>query len=772
MKRFLWPLTVAMIVLLTAWPLWAAETGKIAGKVVDANTKEPIPSVNISVVGTTMGATTNADGEYFILNIPIGQYDLRVTSLGYETQNVTGIQVLADQTYQLDPKLKETVLQGQEVTVVAERDVVKRDVSTTVRSMTSNELTELPVTTYQQALGNTAGVVLTGQNTLHFRGGRGDEVVFLIDGLIVKDPQFATRGLDVSSDAIGEMQVLTAGFNAEFGEAQSAVVNLVIKEGEQQYHGRVQHVMDFKGLESNPITTGVEYTDAAPGYRELKSDQDHYQDYDYSEMTLSGPEPITQKLLPRLGVKIPGSVSFFGSGTAWGRNTTYNGVWINTDRWYRHQLTDLFGMDVRKNEGYVNSNFKLTYTPDARSKFSFGWNQAQTWMNPFSYRLSRTFPWDFTQYEISQGIQALSAIQGFASNATDYPNLFWHDRNNNGRWDPDEPAIDDDSDGRYNEEALNWQDDDGDGRIDEDLQLYEYNGNNHARTNRIRDQQFNLVFNRNVSQRTFYTIRASVYDANRWRAGYNQAANEYGVASEPWVDLPDATGRYNNRYDIGEPFTDLDSDGMYDFNNPNNAYPNVNGYHIAGDGLTGSTGQLVPDWAYFESRSYTFKADLSSQLTNRHLLKTGVEYSYYNTAAEDRPYPSIANDGGGIYTDVYRYFPSSGAVYVQDKMEYRDIIVNAGIRADYWKVGGSSLETPLARGTMCRTTWITIRRRRTGIYISRRAWASPTASPSGTCSTSTTAISISAAARTIITRRSISCRRAARPSWAIRRSNR
>ena len=117
-------------------------------------------------------------------------------------------------------------------------------------------------------------------------------------------------------------------------------------------------------------------------------------------------------------------------------------------------------------------------------------------------------------------------------------------------------------------------------------------------------------------------------------------------------------------------------DGMYDYNNPSNQYPSVNGFAIGGDGLAGLTGQLVPDWAYFESQTYTFKTDATTQLTQRHLLKAGVEYNYYNTASEDRPYPTIMNLGQGIYTDVYRFYPTSGAVYLQDKMEYQDIIVN------------------------------------------------------------------------------------------------
>lgn len=654
MKRLFVLLAVALALGLMAGTVWAAGTGKIAGKVVDAATNDPLPSANVSIVGTMLGATSDVDGEFFILNVPIGKYDVRVTIIGYETQRIQGVEVLADQTFELRLRLNEAVLMGEEVTIVAERDVVQRDVSATVRSVTSEEIVALPVTTYREALGRTAGVVQSGQNTLHIRGGRGDEVLYLVDGVEVRDPQFSVRSLDVGTSAIGEMQVLTAGYSAEFGEAQSAVINMVIKEGDPVYRGRVEHRMDFGSPNDG-----------------------HYQDYDYSEATISGPEPVTQKILPALGVRIPGAMTFFGSGNLWGRNTNYNGVWIDTDRWYRHQMTDLFGMDVRKNQGYANNNLKLTYTPSPKYKFNFGWNQAQSWENPYSFRLSRRFPDDFTLEEQSLGVWQLSKMQGFPTNATDFPNNF---------------SVDDDGDGRVDEEALNWVDDDGDGLIDEDIQPYSYNSNNSARTDRVRDQQFLLAFNHNVNPKTYYTVRLSYYSADRVRAGGNNHASEYGIASEPYVDQPDGDGLYNGRYDLGEPFTDLDGDGMWDYNNPGNQYPNINGFHIGGYGLAGTTQQLVPVWSHFESQTFTGKVDATSQVTPRHMLKSGLEFSYYNTASEDRPYPSINNGGEGIYTDVYRYYPVAGALYLQDKMEYSDIIVNAGVRLDYWEIGGNSIQ--------------------------------------------------------------------------------
>ena len=654
MRQLRWPLAVVLAVCLAAPLAWAQTAGKISGTVVDAASGEPVPSANVQVVGTTLGATTTIEGEFFILNVPVGRHDLRITSLGYEAQTLTGIDVRADETYEISVRLNETVLEGQEVIIVAERDVVRRDVSATVRSVTSEEITELPVTTYQDALARTPGAVGTGTN-IHIRGGRRDEILYLVDGMEVKDPQFALRSLDVPQGAIGEMQVLTAGFSAEYGEAQSAVVNLVIKDGDPEYHGRIEHTMDFEG--------------------------DNYQNYDYTEATISGPEPITQKIFPRLGVKIPGTMSFFGSGNVWGRNTNLRGTYIDTDPWFRHQVTDAFGLDIRKNQAYSNGTLKLTYTPQPKFKMSVGYNLAQAWENPYWYRMSRRFPDDFTPEQRALGMQALSSLQGLPTDAPSFDHAF---------------GVDDDGDGRMDEEALNWADDDGDGMVDEDLQYYSFNANNSLRTDITRDQNIYFTFNHNVSQKTYYTIRLNMFDANRNLAGGNRSASEYGKASEPYTDMPNEVGQRNGRYDMGEPFTDQDGDGMWDYNNPNNTYPNVNGFFIAGYGLAGNYQQLVPDWARFDSRTYGLRADLASQVNLRHLIKTGLEYNYYDVASEDRPYPSIANGGLGIYTDVYQYFPSSAALYLQDKMEYRDIIINAGLRLDWWKIGGNAIQNPVA----------------------------------------------------------------------------
>ncbi len=320
LKRLFW----GLVALAASSAAWAQGTGKLAGTVVDASTNDPIPGANITVEGTIRGATTNVDGEFFVLNLPIGTYTVKVTTIGFETQNVTGVTIASEQTTELNIRLKETVLEGQEVTITAERDVVKRDVASTVRTVDTREITELPVTQFSDALARQAGVVGSGTN-LHIRGGRRDEILFLVDGMSVRDPQFQRRYLQVPKAAIGEMQVMTAGFSAEYGEAQSAVVNLVTRDGDRKYTGHVEHVMDLDGF-GNGKFSDLGNSVAGDLPHQPDDRKNGYQNYDYTEMSISGPEPITDRLLPQLGVEVPGFTSIFASGTFWSRNANEFGT--------------------------------------------------------------------------------------------------------------------------------------------------------------------------------------------------------------------------------------------------------------------------------------------------------------------------------------------------------------------------------------------------------------------------------------------------------------
>jgi outer membrane receptor protein involved in Fe transport len=213
---------------------YAGTTGKIAGKVVDAQTKEALVGVNLVVVGTSLGAASDIEGNYFIINIPPGTVELKVSALGYSAASFKGIRVSVDQTSRLDVELQPQAIEVNEVVVTASRPIVQRDLTSTIATVSHEELAALPVETISSAVNLQAGVVEG-----HFRGGRSNEVKYLVDGISVNDVFSGESQLEPEINSVQEVQVLSGTFNAEYGEALSGIVNQVTKIGSDKYTGQI-----------------------------------------------------------------------------------------------------------------------------------------------------------------------------------------------------------------------------------------------------------------------------------------------------------------------------------------------------------------------------------------------------------------------------------------------------------------------------------------------------------------------------------------------------
>ncbi|MEZ4695994.1 MAG: TonB-dependent receptor [Rhodothermales bacterium] len=214
--------------------------GKIAGRVTEGGTGEPLIGVNVVIDGTTQGTVTDVDGNYIIVNVRPGTYVLRFSYIGFETKLIENVKVSTGQTTRYDLRLNESVLQGQEIVVQAERPLVQKDLTASKQTVVAEEIDALPVESFFGVLATQAGVNSGPSGELHVRGGRSNEVSYLVDGLSVANP-FDTNGLatSVASDAIQELTFISGAFNAEYGRAMSGIVNLVTKEGGDKLEGSV-----------------------------------------------------------------------------------------------------------------------------------------------------------------------------------------------------------------------------------------------------------------------------------------------------------------------------------------------------------------------------------------------------------------------------------------------------------------------------------------------------------------------------------------------------
>lgn len=228
---------IIAVLLISNALLWCAN-GKIAGHIIDKKTREPLPGVNVFVEGTSMGAATDLNGDFVIINIPPGDYTLQASFIGYATHRIKNIRVNIDQTTRQDIILNQEVLKGQEVVVLAERPMVQRDLTSSQKITTGSEMKGMPVESFLGVLTTQAGVNQGADGALHIRGGRSNEIGYYIDGVAVSNPFFTNSlAINVSNSALEEMKVVSGGFNAEYGNAMSGIVNLQIKEGGENYEG-------------------------------------------------------------------------------------------------------------------------------------------------------------------------------------------------------------------------------------------------------------------------------------------------------------------------------------------------------------------------------------------------------------------------------------------------------------------------------------------------------------------------------------------------------
>ncbi len=232
MKALKYALT---IILLYNLSLFAGTTGKIAGVVKDSETGEPLVGANVVIEGTTMGASTDVDGYYTILNVPPGTYTLHVIYVGYNDALIKGVRVDVDLTTRIDVMLKSKVLSSEEVVVVAQRPVVQKDVAHSQLSLEAKNIQALPVGTVVAAIGLQAGIELSSLGPV-IRGSSPNQVVFMVDGFSTNDERSNYPVTSLSIGNILEVQVQTGGFNAEYEQARSGVVNVVTAEGKKDHY--------------------------------------------------------------------------------------------------------------------------------------------------------------------------------------------------------------------------------------------------------------------------------------------------------------------------------------------------------------------------------------------------------------------------------------------------------------------------------------------------------------------------------------------------------
>lgn len=556
-----------VLLLITAAVMAHAQVGKIEGRVVSADTGDPIPGANVLIEGTTMGAAANMDGQFTILNVRPGTYTVRASAIGYQTVIMQEVRINIDLTTNLLFELPETVLElGEEVVVIAERPIVQRDLTATTAVVTGDLIQALPVTEFTQVLQLQAGWV-----DGHLRGGRSGEVAYWIDGMPVTDVFDGSLVVEVNRESIEEMQLISGAFNAEFGQAMSGVVNIVTRDGTNKFRG-------------NLITYTGDYT---LGNDDIFRGPSRYRPTNIQnfEGNVSGPI-VRDKLFFDANLRY----IHFG-GWLYGRRifTPEN---ITDNRPVRVEDWDI---SVNPEEGIGDSTW-VSMNP---SEKTYGQMKLSYRVTP-SLRLSYSFIYDHVWFR-----------------QFDFMNLY----------NPD-------------------------GALDRFTLGY---------TN-----MFNL--NHTLSNRTYYTVGVS-----HFLKDYEHYAFE---------DPRDTMHVHPRLFNQQPPFS-FRTGGV-----------NLHRFNRNTETIVG-------------------KFDVTSQITRSHQIKTGVEVRYHDLFFRDltlRPTDEHLNrdprEDGNPYIetvvppresfmfDEYRRQPMELSWYIQDKMEFDNMVVNVGVRMDYFMPDGVILADP------------------------------------------------------------------------------
>ncbi len=536
----------------------AGTTGKILGKVTDEVTGEPIIGANVYLEDTGMGSMTDLSGEYFIIGVRPGSYTLVCSYIGYKKTIIQDIHVNIDLSTIKNIELGLEIIKGEEVVVVSKRVVIEKGRTNTTAYVSSEKIAAMPVQEVSDLIQLQAGVVQDAGGSFHIRGGRGGEIAYLIDGVPITDQYNGGSSIGLENSWVQELQVISGTFNAEYGQAQSGIVNVVTKEGAQKFSGNLS------------FSTGDHVSTADQIFWNIKTVN------------------LNEK---NVALSLQGPISFLPEGSF------YSSLRYKTTEGWLYGKNQVLIDDTVPIQNYINEA-QSTQTQEERS---------------YGIKVPDSLQTGDGAYVPIDGDSKVSFYAKLSTNISPSIKLrysmFYTTATGKSY-----------SDGRrYSPEGIRtWY-----------------------------DESYNHIVSLNhvLSNKSFYTINFSNYSKHT-QAYLFEDPLDLRYRSSPYSDESFSFGgTQNGRYDIVR-------------------------------------------------SALSAKFDLTTQLSQSSQMKFGAEIKrhdldYYSltTVAEGSLYeePTLrlpAQNTSGY--DAYNVKPLEGSAYIQNVFEYDDIIVNAGLRYDYW----------------------------------------------------------------------------------------
>jgi outer membrane receptor protein involved in Fe transport len=555
---------------------WAqSQYGSIKGKVIDKATKEGLVAVNILVKGTYYGASTDIDGNFVVNKVNPGTYVIDVTLLGYKSFQFGSVKVTAGEVTELNVTMEESSLSlGQDVVIIGEKPLFDIQETSSKRGIKAEEIAVTGVQDVRDIVSQQTGVVKS-DDQIYIRGSRGYENAYLIDGVSVQDPLAGTGfGMSLPPGAIQEVEVITGGYNAEYGQATSGVISFTTKEGSDKYTGGFSYKRDHLGFNDNQTSN---------------TNTDIY------EMYLSGPEPITQLISALTGEEPFEKITFFGNF-----NVNYSDGYTRWVEKLNSQGAPI-GWELKAPGGLNSSIFHGTDYAPRRSNLYSG-------LAKWTWRVSPTVKVSYAltgSVGINQNTQTIQTTLERQEPLPGYQYLFQS--------------------------------------IPDSANTFTQINIQHA-----------FIFSDNISAKTFYEVRLSRYTAHV----RGDANGKYWDAYREPKDIVSYPITYFqiNPYTLGV----IPGDGFYEMGSPSG-------------------------WRDHYVDETTFKVDVTSHFNELNKFKSGVELRFQHLQMVDIVNPWVRPLG--YDNDIYTVDPMFGAVYAQDNINFGGMILNFGLRFDFWRPG-------------------------------------------------------------------------------------
>ncbi|GAB4405763.1 MAG: hypothetical protein OHK0039_07070 [Bacteroidia bacterium] len=219
-----------LLIVLAAGRLFA-QNGTLTGRVFDAESGIPLAGATVFVIGTYLGTYTGSDGSFALRNIKPGDYAVKFSYIGYAEKIYNGLRIEGGATRTLDVSLSSSVATLGEVEIVGQRTLIDLESGQSSVKIGQEELAEMRALNVQDVVAMQVGVSLNPDG-IQIRGGRVYETEYLIDGINAQDPLAGTGfGVEVNTQAVQNVELITGGSDAEYGNGSSGVVLTRIREG-------------------------------------------------------------------------------------------------------------------------------------------------------------------------------------------------------------------------------------------------------------------------------------------------------------------------------------------------------------------------------------------------------------------------------------------------------------------------------------------------------------------------------------------------------------